>query len=215
MDLGYNDFINRLQIDKLKALYLDPTAQEISDAKEYGVKPTAIPSLKGDVVEEADPASNVAKRKRIRWVLPEQTIFEGSALRDLLLRGFQQTYIPYSASALGEEIHREGESGQVTVVEAPVPAAAGTSAPGDFNASQSDPRSLTTARPSILMRHAGLADWVERHRRGGKGGRKESDPLLKLNESQVKAMAMMLSERLSLVQGVSLSPLAFHMDGDC
>ena len=143
-----------------------------------------------------------ASKKRMRLVLPEQTIFEGSALRDLLLRGFQQTYIPYTASALDEDIHHGDQEGVVTVMEAPVPAAAGTSSPDDVNASQNASNGLTR-RSSMLMRHPGLSDWVERHRGGGKAAHREGDPGMSLNESQTRAIAMMLGERLSLVQGVS------------
>jgi hypothetical protein len=56
---------------------------------------------------------------------------------------------------------------------------------------------------SVLMRHPALKSWTERHRVKGVPVREKGDPKVDLNPSQTRAIAMMLSERLSLVQGVS------------
>ena len=49
LDIAYNDFIIRRQIEKLQSLFSDPVAQELEDAHMNGVTPMKIPSLKGNV----------------------------------------------------------------------------------------------------------------------------------------------------------------------
>ena len=177
-----------------------------------------MPSIKGDHTAQPKAGPGALARgpgKRYRLVLPEQTIFDGTALRDLLLRGFQQTYIPYAAGGIDDKLD-DSHIESVEVYEAAVPASAGSSAPDDSNAASADDESgeisgalqKVRGRQSILMRHPRLNDWVTRHRHGGKVEKVKDDPELTLNESQIKAIAMMLGERLSLVQGVRRCVLA-------
>lgn len=59
-----------------------------------------------------------------------------------------------------------------------------------------------TSRPSIFAYHPGLLDWARRYSSAGPIKRR-GDPVLRLNRVQVRAIALMLLKRVSLIQGVS------------
>ncbi|ORY32931.1 P-loop containing nucleoside triphosphate hydrolase protein [Naematelia encephala] len=172
IDLGLNDWALQAQLNAIKELNSDPLVQDMEDF----VDPTAASSTSG--------ASGRTKLARKR----EETILRGTALRDKVLRAFQEDYVPYDApSDLGNatiQSIRDTKPDDVDAVPTPSP--------------HTDP-----GPSGILAKNQLIHSWTQRYRgdRAGDVLRVEGDPPLSLNQSQMKAIAMMLSERLSLVQG--------------
>lgn len=138
---------------------------------------------------------------------PEQTILAGTALRDKLLRAFQQDFIPYESTTA------------LATSSSPLPAPVGQDDDGirivndgivapqhNLNANDVDAIPVPRVHKSMsgtLIRNEEIRSWAERHRMEGEVEKSKSDPDVPLNPSQLRAIAMMISERLSLVQGVS------------
>jgi len=117
---------------------------------------------------------------------PKQTILSGTAMRDVLLRAFQEDFVPYDSysSAINADVHAvvpDGTQLKPTDIDA-------TAVPTD------------RSPDGILARNQLIQSWTRRFR--DTPLLVEGDPELELNPSQTKAIAMMLGERLSLVQGV-------------
>jgi hypothetical protein len=121
----------------------------------------------------------------------DQTVLQGTNLRDKTLRAFQEDFVPYDTSAslrigarlpLPRELH-----------------------PGDIDATPLPPPHPFSEPSGVLARNEMIASWTKRYRAddGRPQVRVEGDPEVPLNPTQMRAIAMMLSERLSLVQGVS------------
>lgn len=178
IDVGYNDFAFRRQIEAINRLNLDPFAQ---DALEFvGRKPDE------PVLRCVEDEALHATRKRAKT---EQRVLMGTGLRDLLLRRFQDDVAPATNPAPGD---RSSVSDAVHMK------------PTDIDATVS-PTTYEEGAPSILAQNQLIQSWTRRYltREGQEPVAVEGDPHIPLNPSQIRAIALMLSERLSLVQGVS------------
>jgi hypothetical protein len=109
-----------------------------------------------------------------------------------------------AASSPAEEYELHGTYLREELLEGFIP---GVSTPsGDMSTQQlSDIRS---SRRGLFTLDERIDDWVRRYSHSVPE-RKEGDPELLLDTSQTQAVAQMIGERLSLVQGVSLLPHHF------
>lgn len=174
IDLGVSDFSIKKQREAIDRLNLDPVLQDQQSVR------TA--SNEQDPEDEA--LAMTMRRQR------PQDILLGTGLRDLILRRFQY--------------HREPDpsSGIVPVDE--IAADVAKMEPEDMEASTGIEHDDTSPR-GILSANKLIDSWARRYRvsEGRTPVTVEGDPHVPLNPSQTRAIAMMLSERLSLVQGVS------------
>ena len=130
----------------------------------------------------------------------EQTILQGSMLRDRILRAFQEDFVPYASTAsvsspsVGPKDNAKVPDGIVQAqTELKVTDVDAVNVPSHI-----------AARPSgVLDRNQLIQSWTRRYRAEGDVVKSDGDPIVPLNASQMRAIAMMFSERLSLVQGVS------------
>ena len=174
------------QLRAIQALNLDPFAQDMSDFPDpedvdpanRSAEPSILPPL-----SETESGSE-GQRRNDRWSKVEQTILNGTTLRDKFLRAFQEDFVPFDPSSSSS-----------------TPALR----PTDIDATTLPSSHLDQGAAGILERNQLIQSWTRRHR--ARVLRMEGDPELGLNQSQTRAIAMMLSERLSLVQGVSGSVL--------
>jgi regulator of nonsense transcripts 1 len=201
IDVGCSDFGMQRQKQALERLNVDPVKQDMAqfagraDEDAESVPPPPPPKPKQTTVQEALLAT---RRKKDT----EQMALAGTALRDLLLRRFQADYAPPLAGPAGITTGEPTES-----AESVNPASFADAAdmkPTDVDAVASVTVPEQTA-PGILGRNQLIASWTKRYRQpeGREIVAVEGDPVVPLNSSQVRAIALMLSERLSLVQGVS------------
>ncbi|WWD17087.1 hypothetical protein CI109_101524 [Kwoniella shandongensis] len=212
LDIGYNDFAIRRQIEAIHNLNLDPFQLDMGDYHSLpDDKPQAsvLQSLlspsqpveakspepsRSDVEEEAMALSTVSSRRRKG---KEQGILKGTALRDKLFRAFQVDYIPPDQAL--NSIH--------DVVNIPtndhIVPEAHEMRPTDLDAvpEPSLPVDQTAAKGGVLARNQLIHSWTTRYRSARDPIKMEGDPEVPLNPTQLRAIAMMLSERLSLVQG--------------
>jgi len=81
----------------------------------------------------------------------------------------------------------------------------------DVNARTRDSPRNPTSSPGFFVNRYDIMDWALRYNRD-RPIKKAGDPEILLNQSQIRAIAQMLSERICVVQGVSTSlPLSdFH-----
>jgi len=174
----------------------DPVGQDMLDIqhlKDYPIRPVPTKEAGG-------------KREQLRkQPLPEQTILSGTALRDKFLRAFQDDYVPYEPKV---ELRLDSPAAPATIVLNDGMVAP----PKELHASDVDAKpvpsqgSHSVQASAGLMRNELIRNWTVRYRAEGEVVRSDGDPDIPLNPSQMRAIAMMLSERLSLVQGVSRSP---------
>jgi hypothetical protein len=137
----------------------------------------------------------------VRGRMIQQTVFQGTIVRDKILRAFQEEFVPYDTSAslrIGERLGDKVEPAPVV----PVPS---DLQPGDIDATPVPPAHPASEPLGVLAKNELIASWTKRYRTeaGQLPLRVEGDPEVPLNPTQMRAIAMMLSERLSLVQGVS------------
>ncbi|WRT66587.1 uncharacterized protein IL334_003546 [Kwoniella shivajii] len=199
LDLACSDFAIKKQIEAIKSLNLDPF--EI-DQKDF---PRMIPTTS---IQPISATSDAGRRQgdeeqeAIRTVLSQssgpmekaryQTILRGTTLRDLLFRAFQEDYTPLDKSVTFVNVARTGPD---HLVHTP-----NEIHPSDLDAIPiPDPR--RTPLNSVLSKNQLIQSWTERYRVPGKPIHVEGDPDVGLNSTQMRAIAMMLGERLSLVQG--------------
>lgn len=191
LDIGLNEWAHRVQLDAISAFNQDPAAQDMSDI--HTQEAAANNKLKRPRYVSKEDWKRYLQQRR-----PEETILAGTSLRDKLLRAFQQNYLPFEPKALSErekEAEREGKIANDGIV-APVQQLRA----GDVDAVPipTKPASMSGA----LIRNQVIKSWTTRYRAEGELVKAEGDPEIPLNPSQLRAIAMMLSERLSLVQGV-------------
>ncbi|KAK4688511.1 carbonic anhydrase, partial [Tremellales sp. Uapishka_1] len=176
LDEGPSDYSFQVQLAAIKALNLDPFMQDMSDIPPSSPPSSFSPPSLPDLALSPRQAEEIAVETHFshpRKRRKEQTILNGTALRSTFLRAFQEDYVAAATSL------------------APLK-------PTDVDAT-AIPAHLDQ-KEGILARNQLIRSWTERYRRE-KPVRVEGDPVLKLNPSQMRAIAMMLSERLSLVQG--------------
>ena len=165
LDVGCNDFALEAQLKALRALHLDPVAQDRQDLTSIGGPNAPVESTQNRV----------------------ETVLHGTTLRDTLLRAFQGDYVAPGSreiTGIGDTLH-DSLSSQ----------------PDDLDA---DVSALTKASSSgLLMQNQLIQSWTKRMLRndGVAPIRLDGDPILDMNESQKRAIALMLSEKISLVQG--------------
>jgi hypothetical protein len=200
IDIGCSDFAFKRQKEAIDRLNLDPSSQDLAEFARRKREPPP------RTVEDE------ALRATRRRANPEQQVLTGTGLRDLLLRRFQADYGP-AAAGLGPPAPRpeattDTRPEATTDTQPSAPAAASFAdavemKPTDVDAVASP--SPHEGAPGILARNQLIQSWTRRYRapEGREPVAVEGDPVVPLNPSQVRAIAMMLSERLSLVQGVS------------
>ena len=86
----------------------------------------------------------------------------------------------------------------------------------DVNARTIDQPAKPSSTPGFFVHHYDMMSWAFRYNRD-KPLIRAGDPKILLNSSQIRAIAQMLSERISVVQGVSTSlvfgfPFLCHLD---
>ncbi|WVQ73931.1 hypothetical protein IAR50_003512 [Cryptococcus sp. DSM 104548] len=164
LDVGYSDFVFQRQFDAIGALAYDPLEQDMAELLDDG--PTA------DKLESS--------KKR------EQSILQGTALREPLFKSFQLA----QSTALSSDgiVQDPSELTPTDLPTNPHPQLA------DLPAG--------IVKPSHLMRNDLLKSWAERHLSDKEVPQEvEGDPHVPLNRTQLRAIGMMLSQSLSLVQG--------------
>ncbi|OCF74278.1 hypothetical protein I204_04648 [Kwoniella mangroviensis CBS 8886] len=180
LDVACSDFAIRRQIEAIKSLNLDPYEQDKGDFPEDQPNSAALASPASPA-----PPSFIPDKKR-----KDQSILRGTAIRDLLLRAFQGLYSPLTRSNPPHHTLPTDHVVQDT----------NEMKPSDLDAVP-EPIPQDTTATSVLVKNQLIQSWTERYRRPGLPTEIEGDPKVGLNESQMRAIAMMLSERLSLVQG--------------
>jgi hypothetical protein len=189
IDIGLNDWAYQKQLSAIQSFNLNPILQDMSSFSDPGVL-VPPPEVRRDLVSEALWFERTANKK------DEEYILSGTNLSDKFLRAFQEDYVPYQAAA--------AYSSPNAGAHAMIPPVA------ELRASDVDaiplPPHHTDRGETLLARDQLVQSWTKRYRceTGGEPLRMEGDPDVRLNPSQMRAMAMMLSERLSLVQGVSV-----------
>ena len=185
IDVGLSDWPLQQQLLAIKALNQNTFHQHMPEGL-----PKSTPSKAPGVTSEARHYGR-------------QTILSGTALRDKLLRAFQEEFTPYDSTSPAVN----------AAVHAVVPAITDLK-PTDVDAIAMPLFQAGQPPGGILCRNQMIQSWTKRHR-AALPLPMEGDPDLDLNTSQTKAMAMMLSERLSLVQGVSLPAFRCTMADFC
>lgn len=169
-----SDFAIQKQREAIDRLNLDPVLQDQQ----------SLPAALDDQDPEDEALAVTMRRQR------PQEILIGTGLRDLILRRFQSHCQPLLTPGSGklDEI-----AAQVAEMK-----------PEDMEASTGIDYDDSSPR-GILSPNKLIDSWARRYRvpEGRVPVAVEGDPHVPLNPSQTRAIAMMLSERLSLVQGVS------------
>lgn len=132
-----------------------------------------------------------------------QTVLQGTNLRDKILRAFQEDFIPYDPSA---PLHSGIKPSDTADGPTPNKVVPRQLSPGDVDATPIPSPHPINEPAGILAKNQLIQSWTKRYRsdNGRPPVRAHGDPENGLNPSQTRAIAMMLSERLSLVQGVSV-----------
>ena len=176
IDLGMSDWAYQQQLLAIKALNHDSLMQDMQDLQQAPSQtPRKVAEGEDGEIDAILAGMDRARDKQL------QTILNGTSTRDLLLRAFQTDYQTPESS--------------IQLTPAPLPS---DLKPTDVDATPI-PTHITSGQ-GILARDQLIQSWARRYR-GPKALRVEGDPIINLNPSQVRAMAMMLSERISLVQG--------------
>jgi hypothetical protein len=180
-----SDWAFQQQLLAIKSLNNDSIMQDMQDFQHTPSRPNRKPTAEG---EDAEIDAILAGMDKARDKQP-QTILNGTSTRDLLLRAFQTDYqTPESSASL---------STNTAVASLPV---ALDLKPTDIDATPIPTPHAISSGQGILARDQLIQSWAKRYR-GPKALRIEGDPIIELNPSQLRAMAMILSERVSLVQG--------------
>ena len=182
LDVGLNDWSLKQQLKAIEALNQNP----------YEMDQTDYPSSDTTKEIHARDDDSAGGRPFSRHVHEaKQTILNGTTLRDKLLRAFQGDFIPYdSHPSSADELQDQA------VIPPPV-----LLKPSDVDATAVPPLRIQSEMSGILSQNQLIYSWTRRHRAAHLP--MNGDPEMELNPSQTRAIAMMLSERLSLVQGVS------------
>lgn len=183
-----SDWAFQMQLQAIRALHNDPISQDMDEIRyRLSIANTRATHRKTVTDNGEDSAIDqvLGEKNKI-----DQTILNGTSIRDILLRAFQTDYLPLSSSA---------DTGLSTTKIVVVPEAAAMR-PTDVDATPlPTPHTDSTPR-GVLARDQLIQSWTRRYR-SPQALPIEGDPIIPLNQSQLRAMAMMLSERVSLVQG--------------
>lgn len=179
-----SDYSLQLQLAAIKALHNDPIQQDLEDTVQADTAPS-FPASRSDKDDGEDSAIDAVMREldRVKHKVP-QTILNGTSVRDALLRAFQTDYLPPALSRHAHAVVAETTNMKPTDIDAtPLPTPHAAAAPR-----------------GVLARDQLIESWTRRYRSADPISI-EGDPSIPLNSSQLRAIAMMLSERVSLVQG--------------
>ncbi|RXK38247.1 hypothetical protein M231_04419 [Tremella mesenterica] len=192
LDIGMSDWALVRQMEAMDSLVLDPFSQDMAG---FPLPPTTTDlhpdgtthSFQNKFEDDIAAAHSESIRHRDK----DEFILRGSATRDLILRAFQQDYTPYESS-----------SSSINATHNPVPDTKEMK-PDDIDATSVPSIHTDQTSDTLLSRNALIKSWTTRYRvdHGKEPLKIEGDPEIPLNPSQIRAIAMMLSERLSLVQG--------------
>jgi hypothetical protein len=219
LDVACSDFALQKQLAAIDSLHLDPYAQDMAGYPHVRPLPRTdappLSALKILSVEDEALSRDGARKVKVE----EEASLNGTTIRDLLLRAFQIDFVPIESSPPVEDASDTRDinaQSVVTLSDEPLPAADSglqpVASPSLLRADDID--ATTTPSPhvdavpgpgGILSRNQLINSWTRRYRtpEGREPVVVEGDPQVGLNGSQMMAIAMMLSERLSLVQGVS------------
>lgn len=198
LDIGHSDYVYRKQLEAMSFLNNNPLEQDVSDYVEdsfesYPQFPLDMPKKNPLVVSTPSSAAP-----------SNQAILKGTSLRETLLRAFSKDFRPpvpsaSSPSDSSSPISNAKSDGFVSNAHA--------LSPTDLDAIPKPHLASGTGetkKSGILNRNTLIRSWAERHRSERETPVEvEGDPYVPLNRTQLRAMGMMLSEALSLVQGVS------------
>jgi hypothetical protein len=91
IDIGHNRWAFQTQMNAIQNMNYDPVQQDMADVQHF----KDYPSMSQPIQDESSLGSASNSIWPRKQPLPEQTILAGTALRDKVLRAFQEDYIPY------------------------------------------------------------------------------------------------------------------------
>ena len=198
-----SDWSFQMQLQAIRALHNDPISQDmdeiryrLSSANETKARYTASSSSSIADSEESAIDGVLAQMDQIKNKI-DQTILNGTSIRDILLRAFQTDYLPLSSSTSNDS---DNDNDNDILTEVPVIPEAKNMKPTDIDATPLPTPHAHSAPRGVLARDQMIQSWTRRYR-SPQALEIEGDPIIPLNQSQLRAIAMMLSERVSLVQG--------------
>lgn len=202
-----SDWSFQMQLQAIRALHNDPISQDTdeiryrlssaNESKARYTRTTASTSTSTEESEESAIDGVLAQMDQIKNKV-DQTILNGTSIRDILLRAFQTDYLPLSSSA-ETETETEVDTDRI-LTGIPVIPEATAMKPTDIDATPLPTPHAHSAPRGVLARDQMIQSWTRRYR-SSQALEVEGDPIIPLNQSQLRAIAMMLSERVSLVQG--------------
>jgi len=199
IDIGHNRWAFQTQLNAIQNMNYDPVEQDMADVQHRRDYP---PVAQPDHQSFSSESSNKHSLRR-RKPIPEQSILAGTALRDKFLRAFQEDYIPYEPKG-DLRISSSDLAKPTEIVNDGIVAPAKELHASDVDAVPVPSQGIHSIQASGgLVKNELIRSWTMRYRSEGEVVRSDGDPDIPLNPSQMRAIAMMLSERLSLVQGVS------------
>lgn len=183
LDLGLSDWSLQTQLQALKALHNDPNQQDMSDIRNRPPPRVESQGVRAD--SENSAIESVLSELDLSRSQESQTILNGTSVRDVLLRAFQTDYLP-----------------PITSTDAAHAVVPDTTAmrPTDIDATPLPTPHAQAESRGLLARDQLIQSWTRRYR-SPEPLAIEGDPHIPLNATQLRAIAMMLSERVSLVQG--------------
>lgn len=206
LDVGCNDIALRRQLEAISYLHFDPQHLQRQDAQRAALEQSRSPRVRRSNGDEDSAFNQISGGWPVRR---HQTVLQGTNLRDKILRAFQQEYIPHDPTVSLRLSDSARETLKPTVIKddltdvSPVVVGHETE-PGDVDATPI-PIPVQTGSAGIFAKNQMIVSWAKRHRVDKGSGPiqiENDDP--PLTPTQMRAIAMMLSERLSLVQGVGL-----------
>ncbi|GAA6019068.1 hypothetical protein JCM10207_006307 [Rhodosporidiobolus poonsookiae] len=181
IDIGLDGASYALQESALENLYLDPARQRARNASH-------VADLQGTFLQ-----TGIASTPR-EWTL------QGTELREIVvppLKSAEKASFGVSAAAVAAP---GSPAADIAHLPSPSASLAALDLPPSLSPTPADP--AAALHPSDLLRSNQLIwSWIRRYSRPGLPMSMPGDPELGLNESQTRAIAMALGERLSLIQG--------------
>ena len=181
-----------MQIAAIQALNDDPFSQDMANVKwdKEQKERAAI-----HVPQEDGVPPPITEEQQLRRRIRQETILSGTSLRDKVLHAFQEHFVPYDSNTTLSAAHNPEEMTDGVVV-----------AQKNLKSTDVDAVNVPSRNQSVsgqLVRNDLIKSWAIRHRSEGPICKSDGDPHVPLNPSQLRAIAMIVSERLSLIQGVS------------
>ncbi|ORX35702.1 hypothetical protein BD324DRAFT_72477 [Kockovaella imperatae] len=206
MDMGMSDHVYKVQRQAIRLMNLDPIAEDAETSlymvhqdlrKVMAPLPHTAPSS-----QERSP-QNEGSGEEPEPIIKRERALHGTALRHSLLRAFQERFVPYHASAGAMPFTPSTDVLPVPEKNDSIGAEVVTSRSKIENANSTHSILYRAPEPDeshLLYFNQQIQSWIRRHLRENPV-RCEGDPRISLNPSQIRAIAMMLSKKLSLIQG--------------